>query len=151
MQDDAEFQLYASLINQDILSLCPGSKEEKRNIKNRFKELLLQPLMMLQLYNMTKTELRCFWLCYLAKSLATVSFGQVTKAAECVPDMYVSEAMENVLRPTVLNSWNINTLRSSVWEMNKREGTRWNLTNNKLINRERHVQQTWTHATNVEL
>lgn len=51
---------------------------------------------------------------HLAKSLATVSLGQVTKAAECVPEVYVSDAMENALSPTVLNSWNINTLRSTV-------------------------------------
>lgn len=51
---------------------------------------------------------------HLAKSLATVSLGQVTKAAECVPDVYVSDAMENALSPTVLNSWNINALRSTV-------------------------------------
>lgn len=57
---------------------------------------------------------------HLAKSLATVSLGQVTKAAECVPDVYVSDAMENALSPTVLSSWNINTLRSTVWE-EKRE------------------------------
>lgn len=59
-------------------------------------------------------------MCHLAKSLATVSLGQVTKAAECVPDVYVSDAMENALSPTVLSSWNINTLRSTVWE-EKRE------------------------------
>jgi len=39
----------------------------------------------------------------------------VTKAAECVPDVYVSDAMENALSPTVLSNWNINTLRSTVW------------------------------------
>ncbi|KAG7239520.1 hypothetical protein INR49_028832, partial [Caranx melampygus] len=37
---------------------------------------------------------------HLAKSLATVSLGQVTKAAEWVPDVYVSDAMENALSPT---------------------------------------------------
>ena len=55
--------------------------------------------------------------CHLAKSLATVSLGQVTKAAECVPDVYVSDAMENALSPTVLSSWYINTLRSAVCEV----------------------------------
>lgn len=55
-----------------------------------------------------------YFLYHLAKSLATVSLGQVTKAAECVPDVYVSDAMENALSPTVLSSWNINTLRSTV-------------------------------------
>lgn len=54
-------------------------------------------------------------MCHLAKSLATVSLGHVTKVAECVPEMYVSDAMENALKPTVLSSWNINTLRSTVW------------------------------------
>lgn len=58
---------------------------------------------------------------HLASSLATVSFGQVTKAAECVPDAYVSDAMENVLRPTVLSRWNINTLSSTVWEEEEEE------------------------------
>lgn len=53
---------------------------------------------------------------HLAKSLATVSLGQVTKAAECVPDVYVSDAMEKALSPTVLSSWNINRLRSTVWQ-----------------------------------
>lgn len=52
---------------------------------------------------------------HLASSLATVSLGQVMKAAEWVPDVYVSDAMEKVLKLTVLSSWNINTLASSVW------------------------------------
>lgn len=52
---------------------------------------------------------------HLASSLATVSLGQVMKAAEWVPDVYVSDAMEKVLKPRVLSSWNINTLASSVW------------------------------------
>lgn len=51
---------------------------------------------------------------HLASSLATVSLGHVMKAAEWVPDVYVSDAMEKVLKPTVLSSWNINTLASSV-------------------------------------
>lgn len=36
------------------------------------------------------------------------------KAAEWVPAVYVSDAMENALKPAVLSSWNINTLASSV-------------------------------------
>lgn len=32
-----------------------------------------------------------------------------------MPDVYVSDAMENALSPTVLSSWNISTLRSTVW------------------------------------
>ncbi|TNN34530.1 hypothetical protein EYF80_055312 [Liparis tanakae] len=45
-------------------------------------------------------------------SLATLALGQVTKAAECVPDAYVSDAMDNVLDPTALSSGSINTARS---------------------------------------
>lgn len=51
---------------------------------------------------------------HLARSLATVSLGQVTKAAEWVPDEYVADAMEKALGPTTLSSWNINPLSSTV-------------------------------------
>lgn len=64
--------------------------------------------------------IRRFPICHLAKSLATVSLGQVTKAAQWVPDVYVSDAIENARSPTVLSSWNIKALRSTVWE-----GERW--------------------------
>ena len=62
-----------------------------------------------------KHQFKCCQVYHLASSLATVSLGQVTKAAECVPDVYVSDAMENALSPTVLNNWNIKMLISTVW------------------------------------
>lgn len=51
---------------------------------------------------------------YLARSLATCSLGQVTNAAECVPDVQDSDAMENALKPAVLSSGSIKTLSNTV-------------------------------------
>ncbi len=58
-----------------------------------------------------ESQCKCVFLrsVYLASSLATVSLGQVTKAAECVPDEYESDAIENALNPSRRSTGSINT------------------------------------------
>lgn len=58
----------------------------------------------------------CMYVCvlYLASSLATESLGQVTKAAECVPDEYVCDAMENVRNPTNRSTASVKILNRTV-------------------------------------
>lgn len=73
--------------------------------------------MMWNYHQSTLSYFFILWSCvtHLAKSWATVLLGHVTKAAECVPEVYISDAMGNGLNPKVLSSWNIKTLRSAVW------------------------------------